>query len=713
MKRIWRTIVVFLLVSVLYVCFTVTVGATTAYDTYTYGFEGEHQITQDAYSPRIFEREADIRQLDLNKPMQVTVDAEENIYICDTGNNRIVVLDRNFENVRAYDSAVGENGQQEIFASPNGIFVTDTGEIYIADTDHSRIVVTDLQFRLLRVLDAPDSTMFDEDFVYNPTALAVDAYGRIYVVAKNSTMGIICLNSDGEFQCFLGAQEVNPSLVDILWRYVLTEEQIQQTTQFLPTEYNNITIDEDGFLFVTTNKIDAVDQYNATTAKSQDSTNAPVRRLGPSGIDVLTRNGFYPPSGDVEVAYDDNNIFMPSQIIAAATTENGQYSLLDSHNNRIFTYDSEGNLLYAFSKTGTQIGTFQALISICYKGSDLLALDKDTGELTVFERTSYGDQLALATEYTKERNYTEAVAVWKDILGQNSNLELAKSYLGKSLFRSQNYEEAMEYFEAVNDVENYSLAYSILRKEQIRQYLWLILLVVIGVVVILYFVSKKVHKINVRPYHPGDKTKLYQDICYGFHSIWHPSEGAWCLTRERRGSIRGAAVILGAAVVTLWMNNQVTGYIFNSEPSEFLSNIFTNILVVLVPFLLWCGVNWAVTTLMSGEGSFRSIVVVSAYSLIPLILIHIPLSIVSNFMLASESHFYNLFAGLAVVWTAVLLVIGMMVIHDYSLGKNIFAILLVIVAMLFVVFLGLLFVNLVQRMWSFVEAIYQEVAFRI
>ena len=82
-------------------------------------------------------------------------------------------------------------------------------------------------------------------------------------------------------------------------------------------------------------------------------------------------------------------------------------------------------------------------------------------------------------------------------------------------------------------------------------------------------------------------------------------------------------------------------------------------------------------------------------------------------MLASESHFYNLFAGLAIIWAAVLLVIGMMVIHDYSLGKNIFAILLVIVAMLFVVFLGLLFVNLVQRMWSFVEAIYQEVAFRI
>ena len=51
-----------------------------------------------------------------------------------------------------------------------------------------------------------------------------------------------------------------------------TAEQKKSNVQYVPTEYNNLTIDADGFLYVTTSSIDAAQQQAAIQSKSKADT---------------------------------------------------------------------------------------------------------------------------------------------------------------------------------------------------------------------------------------------------------------------------------------------------------------------------------------------------------------------------------------------------------------------------------------------------------
>jgi len=55
---------------------------------------------------------------------------------------------------------------------------------------------------------------------------------------------------------------------------------------------------------------------------------------------------------------------------------------------------------------------------------------------------------------------------------------------------------------------------------------------------------------------------------------------------------------------------------------------------------------------------------------------------------------------------------GMMVIHDYTIGKNVITSLGAIVGMALIMFLGILFSSLVQKVFYFGYNIYVELQFR-
>ena len=150
-------------------------------------------------------------------------------------------------------------------------------------------------------------------------------------------MGIMTMSEEGDFDGFLGAQKVVPNFFDLFWRNFMTEEQLKRTPQFVPTEYNNISMDEDGFAYVTTNTIDLWLQYSSLVSKSTASDYAPVKKLNPAGTDVLRRTGVYPPAGDLDISKDAG----PSSIIDVALGPDGVYTLLDSRQGRFFTYDAD------------------------------------------------------------------------------------------------------------------------------------------------------------------------------------------------------------------------------------------------------------------------------------------------------------------------------------------------------------------------------------
>ena len=64
------------------------------------------------------------------------------------------------------------------------------------------------------------------------------------------------------------------------------------------------------------------------------------------------------------------------------------------------------------------------------------------------------------------------------------------------------------------------------------------------------------------------------------------------------------------------------------------------------------------------------------------------------------------------VWLGMLLFFGIMTTHGYSMGLNIGMTIFTIIAMMFIVFLIMLFANLIQRMVGFVTDIITELSYR-
>ena len=96
-----------------------------------------------------------------------------------------------------------------------------------------------------------------------------------------------------------------------------------------------------------------------------------------------------------------------------------------------------------------------------------------------------------------------------------------------------------------------------------------------------------------------------------------------------------------------------------------------------------------------------------------MILINLIMIPFSHIMTKEQAAFYYFFLGLATVWSFALIFFGMLVIHEYTLGRNIGVTLLTFVGMGLIIFLGLLVLDLTGQMVNFVRALGREIQFRL
>ncbi len=705
------------LLGVLTLVSPLTASAYYSYDTYTYSIDGWYMNSPDAYVPsEIVDSTSMGLSIPIDDPKDITVDSDNNVYIADATNNRIVVLNNRFKKRFEISKFINQYGIKDQLANPNGVFVTDK-KIYVADTDNSRIVVFDKDGNFLETVERPISKEISVDDLYRPIALAVDSAGRMYIVSSTTYRGIIAINKDGEFQGFIGAQKSTLSAWEIFWRKFQTEEQRKYSDTVVSTEYNNITIDDMGLIYVTTSSIDESSQQSAIQNKDKSGDYAPVKKMNIGGDEILDRNGFWPPSGEVSVnnanmTTDSSAITGPSKIIDVALGPEGTWSIIDEKRNKVFTYDEEGRLLFVFGDQGTQLGNMQSVQAIAYMGDEMLLLDKTADNITVMKRTDYGDTLINAIRNQRERRYDEAEADWKEILKRNNNFDAAYVGIGRAYYRDGKYEEAMEMYKYAYDTENYSTAFKYYRQEWVAKYAIVVPIVVVVVAVGLYwffrYAGKKNKEVAVRP--DGTRT-FWEEILYGVHVMMHPFDGFWDLKHERRGSVRGALVYVLLAVATFSYNAIGTAYLFN--PKGDYTSVFGQIISILVPLLLWCVANWCLTTLFEGEGSFKDIFIASSYSLAPVPFLMIPATLLTNIFTLNEQQVVTLIVALMWVWVFALVFFGSMITHDYSLGKNLIISISTIVGMAAIMFIALLFSSLLQKIISFITSIVMEISYRI
>ena len=160
--------------------------------------------------------------------------------------------------------------------------------------------------------------------------------------------------------------------------------------------------------------------------------------------------------------------------------ENDVAVCLDKKRGRLFGYDDQGKLMFAFGGNGSIAGYFRkdAAIAIEHIGYDLLVLDQYDCSITVFTTTEFGNTVFSAMDQFDEGNYDEAGELWTKAMQINGNYDLAYIGIGRSLLRQEKYREAMDYFELKYDEENYSKAFKQYRKQWVEDHIG-------GIVVVL------------------------------------------------------------------------------------------------------------------------------------------------------------------------------------------------------------------------------------
>lgn len=205
---------------------------------------------------------------------------------------------------------------------------------------------------------------------------------------------------------------------------------------------------------------------------------------------------------------------------------------------------------------------------------------------------------------------------------------------------------------------------------------------------------------------------FFKTLRYSLYVIFHPADGMWDLVHAKRGSYAAANFIVLLALFTHIWKIKFASFLFNDTNWETV-NIFMEIATILLPLSIFCICNWAVTTLFDGKGKLGQVYMGTAYALTPYCLIQIPLIIASHFMTLEEGTFFYVFSNFSMIWSAVLIFMAMMMIHQYSFGKTLVFTLFTIFGMLVFIFIMLLFFSMISQGVAYFVSLAREIMFRL
>ncbi|MCE5259582.1 MAG: TIGR03663 family protein [Chloroflexi bacterium] len=273
-------------------------------------------------------------QLGLAAPRGMAVDKDGNVYIADSGNNRIVVTDADGKLLRTFGQGGSAPGDLN---EPWGVAVAPSGDVYVADTWNYRIQVYSAD-GIFKFGWGGSGALTDinssGDILYGPRDLVFDTEGNL-LVTDTGNKRIVKYAADGTFIAAVGGEG---SAIGQLREPV------------------GLAVSSDGYLYVAdtwNQRIQAFDntltQFNLWAVDAwlgSGINNKPylavdgqgnVYATDPSGNRVLEFN----PSGQLLAVWGQagNDLKSLSNPTGIALDSRGRLLVADSANNRILVYD--------------------------------------------------------------------------------------------------------------------------------------------------------------------------------------------------------------------------------------------------------------------------------------------------------------------------------------------------------------------------------------
>lgn len=370
--------------------------------------------------------------------------------------------------------------------------------IYLADKLNNQIIVIDATTMdekepdVIQIITTPtDASFAGKEF--RPVKMVTDGSGKMFVISEGVFEGIMQMTHDGKFSSYVGVNYVTLSFWQVFQRRFMTEEQLKQQNATLNTIFTSLAIDKEEFIYTTSRAVDEVND------------SAMIKRINPAGKDVLTRNGYDVPKGDLVYIRTgtDASVRGPSRFTSITVNDYGVYTVADEKTGRLFTYDDEGNLLYISAGRGNELFNLNNPVAIRYQGENILALDKSRQAVLRYEPTEIARVINKATKYHYDGNLDAASNEWNNVVSLNPNYEYAYVGIGKSLLNEERYEEAMQYFQIGYDVKYYSRAYKLSRDETIEKIFTPVITTVI-VLIAAWYGYKAYNKIQRRKINPDE-----------------------------------------------------------------------------------------------------------------------------------------------------------------------------------------------------------------
>ena len=206
--------------------------------------------------------------------------------------------------------------------------------------------------------------------------------------------------------------------------------------------------------------------------------------------------------------------------------------------------------------------------------------------------------------------------------------------------------------------------------------------------------------------------EIIKGLLHTFYIFSHPFDGFWVMKAEKKGNWESGMVILVLLVITTAYRILSSGYLFTSKNlSQF--SIWVLALLIVACVLLYCIANWALTTLFEGKGKISEIFIALMYSIAPIVIVNIPITIMTHIVVANEAAFVSFINVISIVWSVFLLLVGNLTIHEYTMFKSIISVAFTFIAMIAIVVLLILGCNLIQQVWIWITSIIKEIVLRL
>lgn len=655
-----------------------TVHAEAPYRTYTVDGYGYFQETQTAY----LAHETIVKFGDefLNAPGDMCIADDGKIYVADTGNARIIVGSTDGE---LYD-IIGEG----TLVTPRGVFVTDNGHIYVADRDAGAVFEFDPSGNVLNTYTKPQSPLYGDALSFLPIKLVVNDAGVMYIICESNTNGIVEISptDGGTFLGYFGTNYASRDLLTIIRRAISTDAQRAKMVSNIPSTPGNLAIDEKGLI------------YTVTRGEKYET----LKRLNIAGSNLIDPD-----------AYD--------VVPAAVASGNHDNVYMASQQGYIYEMNNEGELLYVFGglDDGTQrVGLSTMVTSIQVDAQDCIyILDSDKSQIQVYEPSEFTNLLHEALYLYSKGRYTESKEPLTKVLEMNSMFDYANKAMGRAYFQEENYEEALRYARLSKDYEGYSDAFWEIRNQWLKHNI----VTALFVILVLYIIFKVVKYLDRKKgilsglkewWEKAKKNRVVNNLLYAKYFMKHPVDGSYGIARENRASWASPSILLVIFTLEYIIDKYLCGFLQKNVREgryEILSDVGT--VVIVLAAITAC--NYLVCTINEGEGTVKKIYTYFCYSLMPYIVLTPVSFILSHVVTNNEQFLITLVEVIMLGWVAVLAVLAMKEVNNYTAGETFKVICLTIFTILILTLIVFVVYVLWAQVFEFISAIFGEVVYRL